>query len=98
MKTSSLNGFLTWKEVLNSTAKTVTILSYGYEERSVFGRHFEPFAQKREFSFEIHRFGKDDGYLYHPWLILAENEVDLTYDLCSDGTIILDDPDLFTRN
>lgn len=89
---------MTWEEVLNSTAKTVTVLSYGYEERSGFGRHFEPFSRKRSFSFEIHRFGKNDGYLDHPWLILAEDEVDLNYDLREDGTIVLDDPDLFTRS
>lgn len=88
---------MTWKEVLESTAKTVTVLSYGYEERSVFGRHFEPFKKKRSFSFEIHRFEENDGYLDHSWLILAENEVDLTFDLREDGTIVLDDPDLFTR-
>lgn len=89
---------MTWQEVLESEVKTVTVLSYGYEERSAFGRHFEPFARKREFSFEVHRFGKDDGYLDHSWLILAENEVELTYEMRSDGTIVLDDPDLFTRN
>lgn len=88
---------MTWHEVLESTAKTVTVLSYGYEERSAFGRHFEPFKTKRSFSFEIHRFGKNDGYLDHPWLILAEDEVDLTFDLREDGAIVLDDPDLFAR-
>ena len=88
---------MTWKEVLDSTAKTVTVLSNGYEERSAFGRHFEPFNRKRSFSFEIHRFGKDDGYLDHSWLILAEDEVELSYEMRSDGTIVLDDPDLFTR-
>lgn len=88
---------MTWKEVLESGVKTVTVLSYGYEERSAFGRHFQPFARKREFPFEIHRFGKDDGYLDHSWLILTENEEDLIYDLLPDGTIVLDDPDLFTR-
>lgn len=88
---------MTWKEVLESTAKTVTVLSYGYEERSGFGRHFEPFSRKRSFSFEIHRFGKNDGYLDHPWLILDEDESTLTFDLCENGRIILDDPDLFTR-
>lgn len=88
---------MTWQDVLESTAKTVTVLSYGYEERSAFGRHFEPFSRKRSFSFEIHRFGKNDGYLDHPWLILAEDEVDLTFDLREDGIIILDDPDLFAR-
>lgn len=88
---------MTWKEVLDSTAKTVTVLSYGYNVRSVLGRHFEPFSRKREFSFEIHRFEKDDGYLDHPWLILAEDEKDLTYELRSDGTIVLDDPDMIVR-
>ena len=88
---------MTWKEVLDSTAKTVTVLSYGYKVKSVLGRHFEPFSRKREFSFEILRFGKNDGYLDHPWLILAEDEADLVYEQRSDGTIVLDDPDLFTR-
>lgn len=88
---------MTWKEVLDSTAKTVTVLSYGYEERSIFGKHFEPFSEKKEFSFEIRRFAEDDGYLDHPWLILAENEEDLVYEQRSDGTIVLDDPDMFTR-
>lgn len=88
---------MTWKEVLNSTAKTVTVLSYGYEERSGFGRHFEPFSRKRSFLFEIHRFEKNGGYLDHPWLILAEDEADLTFELRSDGSIVLDDPDMIVR-
>lgn len=82
---------------MNSTAKTVTVLSYGYNVRSVLGVHFEPFSRKREFSFEILRFGKNDGYLDHPWLILAEDEADLTFELRSDGTIVLDDPDMIVR-
>lgn len=86
---------MTWKEVLESTAKTVTVLSYGYEERPVFGGHFELFKRRKSFSFEIHRFGTNDGYLDHPWLILVEDERTLTFDLREDGTIILDDPELF---
>jgi len=88
---------MTWKEVLDSTAKTVTVLSGGNKIRSIAGIHFEPFSRKREFFFEILRFGKDDGYLDHLWLVLAEDESDLTFELRSDGTIVLDDPDLFTR-
>lgn len=88
---------MTWQEVLNNTAKTVTVLSYGHNISSISGEHFEPFSRKREFSFEILRLGRDDGRLYHPWLVLAEDAEDLTYDLRSDGTIVLDDPDLFTR-
>lgn len=84
---------MTWKEVLASNAKTVTVLSNGSKIRSVAGIYFERFARKREFSFEILR--KDGGRLYHPWLVLVDDEADLTYEMRSDGTIVLDDPSIY---
>ena len=46
---------MTWQEVLQSNHKTVIVQSYGYEERSFIGRHFEPFKTKRSFKFRIDR-------------------------------------------
>lgn len=86
---------MTWKEVLDSTEKTVTVLSCGHNIQSVSGQHFEQFSKKREFSFEILRFGENEGRLYHPWLVLVEDAAALTYELRSDGTIVLDDPSMY---
>ena len=47
--------------------------------------------------FKIHRFSDGTGYLEHPWLILNENEEDLTFYVNKEGLIVLDDPDLFAR-
>ena len=88
---------LTQKEVLASDHKSIKVTSYGYTEKSVLSSHFEPFKNKRSFNFSIHRFDDGEGYLDHPWLILEENEDDLVFDLLDDGTLILDDPELFAR-
>ena len=65
---------MTWQEVLNSNHKTVTVQSYGYEERSFIGRHFEPFKTKRSFKFRIDRNFK---MLDHNWLFLEDPEEEL---------------------
>lgn len=88
---------LTWKEVLASGKHTVMVESYGYTEKSVIFSHFEPFKSKRSLMFKIHRFSDGTGYLEHPWLILNENEEDLTFYVNKEGLIVLDDPDLFAR-
>lgn len=74
---------MTWKEVLNSTAKTVTVLSSGHE-----------------IPFKIRRYDKIDGlftwgFLDHPYFILGEDEENLTYELRSDGVIVLEDTYIF---
>jgi len=82
---------MTWQEVLNSNHKTVTVQSYGYEERSFIGRHFEPFKTKRSSKFRIDRNFK---MLDHNWLFLEDPEEELFFEE-KDGEIILDDPDLW---
>lgn len=84
---------MTWQEVLDSNYKTVTVQSYGYEERSFIGRHFEPFKTKRSFKFRIDRNFK---MLDHNWLFLEDPEEELFFEE-KDGEIILDDPDLWAR-
>ena len=77
---------MTWQEVLNSNHKTVTVQSYGYEERSFIGRHFN-------------KEGKlipEYCSLEHKWLFLEEPEKELFFEE-KDGEIILDDPDLWAR-
>jgi len=84
---------MTWQEVLNSNHKTVTVQSYGYEERSFIGRHFEPFKTKCFFKFRIDRNFK---MLDHNWLFLEDPEEELFFEE-KDGEIILDDPDLWAK-
>ena len=91
---------MTWQEVLLSNHETVTVQSYGYMERGCFSSHFEPFKNKRDFTFEICRAqfeGEElSGYLEHDWLMLDCPEDDLTFEE-KDGKLYLDDPDLFAR-
>lgn len=84
---------MTWQEVLNSNHKTITVQSYGYEERSFIGRHFEPFKTKHSFKFRIDRNFK---MLDHNWLFLEDPEEELFFEE-KDGEIILDDPDLWAK-
>lgn len=88
---------MTWKEVLESGAKTVTVLSYGYEQlHRCFGSHFEPFSKKRSFKFKIRHWSDGSAYLDHEWLCLNEREDRLDFDRDSDtGEITLYDPDLY---
>ena len=87
---------MTWKEVLDSNVKTVTVESYGYTERNIFGSHFEPFAHKREFQFEVLEFSDGFAILKHKWLNLEELEEDLFFEQ-RNGKIYLDDPELWAR-
>lgn len=86
---------MTWQEVLNSNHETVIVQSYGYEERSLIGSHFEPFSHLREFVFYIDR---DPGCesLDHKWLYLDEPESELTFEE-KDGKLYVFDPDLWAR-
>lgn len=70
----------------------VTVLSYGYMERNLFTEHFEPFKNKRTFKFSI---DFNFASLDHPWLYF-EQEEDEEY-VISEGKIICDDPDLWSR-
>jgi hypothetical protein len=85
---------LTWEEVKQTDAKVVTVQSYGYVEHSLFGGHFEPFARKRNIPFYIDRDSDDlDNRTFH----LEENPNDLEFMLLSNGSIILEDPDIWAR-
>lgn len=84
---------MTWQEVLETNHRVVKVLSYGYTERSLFSSHFEPFRHKREFSFKINR---RFSMLEHDWLFLEEQESDLYFEE-RNGSIVLDDPDLWAR-
>lgn len=86
---------MTWNEVLKSNYETVIIQSYGYEERSFIGSHFEPFSHLREFVFHIDR---DPGWesLDHKWLYLDEPESELSFEE-KDGKLYVFDPDLWAR-
>lgn len=89
---------MTWQEVLLSNHETVVVESYGYEERSLFSSHFEPFKHKRNFVFNIARCSNNPNrcYLEHDWLYLDENEKDLHFEE-RDGKLVLNDPDLWAR-
>lgn len=86
---------LTWEEVLqNDEIKTVTILSYGYVEHSIFGGHFEPFRHKREIVFKVNR---GFNMLENPTFFLDDDESTLVFQKGANGKIYVDDPDIWSR-
>jgi len=86
---------MTWTDVVRSGATEVIIESWGYIEGRVFP-HFEPFKNKRNLKFKIHRFDDGDAYLEYPnnTFYLRESEIDLHYELREDGKIYVDDPEI----
>lgn len=86
---------MTWTDVLRSGATEVIIDSYGYLEGRV-NPTWQPFKHKRELKFEVHRFEDGDAYLKYPnnTFYLLDSEIDLTYELRSDGSIHVNDPEL----
>lgn len=93
---------MNFRQVLESTANEVTVLSYGYEEVSAFSRHFEPFRHKREIKFRIDREYDEEGNIDYNFSSLINNtfwfrceEKESYYE--ENGKIYCDDPDLFSR-
>ena len=80
---------------------TVLVDSYGYMERGVFSSHFEPFRNKRQFTFVLDWFD-DSFWLCHvgrggnSWLNFEDEDNELFYQ-DENGEWHCIDPFLFTR-
>ena len=82
---------LQFSEVLKQGITEITVYSYGYTERNVFGKHFEPFARRRAFIFKI-----KDGHFVHSWLHFEHPRSEI-YWTTNDGIVYCDDPDLWAK-
>lgn len=83
--------YISYEDVLEMHPKSVTILSYGYEEISVFGTHFEPFRNKRSIMFTVNKVEP-----VHKWLYFSNDPREETWYI-EDNIIYCDDPELYTR-
>lgn len=86
---------MNWKEVLQRRTKAVVVQSYGYTVKSVFNRHFEPFAHKREITFKV---DYAVPMLYNPSFYLEDLEEELEFTVDHNNRVILDDPDIWSRD
>lgn len=88
---------MTWEQIINLGYDSVIVESYGYNEVNIFGIHFEPFKNKREFVFNVrgNLDNPEECWLDHPWLNLTDPESELEFKLRDDNKVYLFDPDLF---
>ena len=92
---------MTYKEMCQQVGKKhieVNVFSYGYTVKSIFNSYYEPFKNKRLFSFVLDWF--DDDYY---WLsavdnhLIFSNEEDEMFYQDENGEWYCDDPELFMR-
>ena len=75
---------------------TVNVLSYGYTVKRILNSYYEPFKNKRTFSFVLDWFDDDDYWLTHAYLIFNNEEDEMFYQ-DENGEWYCDDPELFMR-
>lgn len=92
------DGEYTLEELVESGVKEVIVRSYGYETKSCYGSHFEPFKAMREFKFSItsHEYkGRLYIFLEHEWLMFDNEESERF--IVENGVAYCNDPKLFSR-